>query len=202
MFGEYRQLMSNHLLAVVVGLFLGIFTQLAVAQQSDAQAVGTYQINAGDVLQVDVWNEASLSLEQALVRPDGFISVPVIGEVEVGGSTVAVAQRKIADRLDRYMKDEPNVVVTVLSAQGSRIFVLGKVNRSGAIGLLGDMDVVQALSLAGGLNQYAAENRIKILRRDDSGKQSVFKFRYSDVRDGSNLKTNILLQSGDVVLVP
>lgn len=195
----------NKLLARLFIVLLAFTTSHAGFAQEEGASLpseGTYLINAGDVLKIDVWNEATLSQEQVLVRPDGFISVPVIGEVQVGGNTIAAAQRNIVARLGKYLRDEPNVVISVLTAQGSRVYVIGKVLRPGAFGLSGDLDVTQALALAGGLNEFAAESRIKVLRRDASGKQRAIKYKYSKIRDGEKLETNILLQSGDVVLVP
>ncbi len=186
------------LFAVYLWLTLMLVT---FGAQASAES-GSYLINAGDVLAVDVFNETNLSEEQVVVRPDGFISVPVVGEVKVGGKTVQAAQDAIAAELDQFLKDEPNVVIQVIATQGSRVFVVGKVQRPGVFALTGQLDVIQALALAGGLNQFAAENRIKVLRRDENGEQATYKFRYSDIRDGEKLETNILLRSGDVVLVP
>lgn len=190
-------------------LILGLLTvslmvsnsSVLLAQNADL-VEGTYQIKPGDVLSLDVWNEPDFSLEQVRVRPDGFISVPVIGEVDVGNKTVAESQRAVANRLQQYLRDAPNVVVGLLATAGNQIFVLGKVQRPGAFPLAGPTDVAQALALAGGINQFAAANKIKVLRRDDKGVQRSFKFRYGDVRDGDRLDSNILLRGGDIVVVP
>jgi polysaccharide export outer membrane protein len=163
---------------------------------------GSYLINAGDVLSLQVWNEATLSDEQLLVRPDGFISAPVIGELRAGGKKLSELQEMVETALAKYLKDPPTVVINLLGTGGSRIFILGKVQRPGGYPLNGPMDVTQALSLAGGLNSFAAENKIKVLRRDKSGVQSSIKFKYGQVKDGEKLSSNILLKSGDVVLVP
>ena len=180
---------------------LSCLSSIALAQDV-APETGTYKINAGDALSLQVWNEPTLSSEQFLVRPDGFVSVPVLGELRAGGKTVSELQQAITSGLSRYLKDEPTVVVSTLSSNGSLVFVLGKVNRSGAYPKSGMMDVTQALALAGGLNSFAAENKIKVLRRDANGVQQAIKFRYGQVKDGDRLESNILLQSGDVVLVP
>ncbi|MDG2036021.1 MAG: SLBB domain-containing protein, partial [Pseudomonadales bacterium] len=104
--------------------------------------------------------------------------------------------------LNRYLKDEPNVVISILNASGSRVYVLGKVQRPGAFPLSGPMDVTQALAMAGGLNSFAAENSIKVLRRNAEGVQRSIRFKYGKIKDGERLESNILLHSGDVVLVP
>ena len=187
----------NSLLALLLAALL---TSVVFAQQP--AEVGSYRINAGDGLSLQVWNEATLSADQLLVRPDGFISVPVLGEMRAGGRTVSELQEAIADGLTRYLKDKPTVVVSVISASGSLVFVLGKVVRPGAFPMTQRLDVTQALALAGGLNSFAASNSIKILRRDESGVQRAINFRYGKVKDGNDLGSNILLESGDIVLVP
>ena len=189
-------------LLVVCVAVSAAFAQAQEAGEADTAGAGNYLINAGDVLQVEVWNEPTLSKETILVRPDGFISVPVIGEIKVGGGRVADAVHEIKDKLVRYLKDEPNVVVSVLQTRGSQIYVLGKVLRPGAFPLSGNVDIAQALALAGGTNQFAAENKIKVFRRDADGVQRVYKFKLGDIKAGDKLESNILLQSGDLVLVP
>ena len=181
-------------------LVLPLFVTAGFIHAADGS--GSYLVNPGDVLSIDVFNEATLSEEQVVVRPDGFISVPVVGEVKVGGGTISAAQKLITEQFGEFLRDEPNVVVHVLATQGSRVFVIGKVQRPGAFPLSGDLDVVQALALAGGLNQFAAENKIKVIRRGDDGVQKTYRFRYSDISDGEKLENNILLRSGDVILVP
>lgn len=185
--------------------FLILLAMPARAQDVESEQPleqGSYLINAGDGLSLQVWNEPTLSAVQLLVRPDGFISVPVIGEIKAGGKTVAGVQEAIKEGLGRYLKDVPSVVINVIGTAGSQFYVLGKVARPGAFPLRGPIDITQALSIAGGLNSFAAENKIKVLRRDEQGAQKAIRFKYGDVKDGDRLATNILLKSGDVILVP
>lgn len=160
-----------------------------------------YVINPGDVLRVDVWNEESLSRE-VLVRPDGMISLPMAGEIATTKSTSAEVADKISKALSQYMKDPPRVVVSLVDAPGNKIFVIGKVTQPGEYKITSDTDVMQALALAGGLNAFAAENDIRILRREPNGKQIAIPFEYAKVKVGDDLETNIILRSGDVVVVP
>lgn len=187
-----------------LGLVALLLASMTLAQASSVEAItgGSYKINPGDILSLQVWNEPSLSEDTILVRPDGYISVPVAGEIEAGNKTISELQNAIAEGFNRYLKDEPTTVVSILNTNGSQIFVLGKVVRPGAFNLRGPLDVTQALSLAGGLNSFAAENKIKVLRRGVDGVQRVIKFKYGQIKDGDNLSSNILLESGDVVLVP
>jgi len=195
---SYSLRKNRQRLALLVSAAL--LSSMAFAQAEPE--VGTYPVNAGDVLQLQVWNEPTLSAEQVLVRPDGFISVPVVGEIRAGGRNVDEIRQAVVAGLNRYLKDEPTVVISVLNTGGSEVYVLGKVQRPGAFPLRGPLDVTQALAMAGGLNSFAAENKIKVLRRDAQGVQRAIKFRYGEVRGGDKLESNILLHSGDVVLVP
>jgi polysaccharide export outer membrane protein len=198
---QYRR--SRYGLVRALFIVALLFNSIVVAQDSESEIeTGSYKINAGDVLSLQVWNEPSLSSEQFSVRPDGFVSIPVIGEIRASKKTIVELQASIAKGLSRYLKDQPTVVVSVLASNGNLVYVLGKVGRPGAFPINGPMDVTQALAFAGGLNSFAAENKIKVLRRDDSGQQRSIKFKYGQVKDGDKLETNILLKSGDVVLVP
>jgi polysaccharide biosynthesis/export protein len=166
-----------------------------------AAAQAPYRINPGDVLLVFVWNEKDLT-QEILVRPDGLISLPLAGQLMAGGLTPAQVEKSIAEGLSKYLKDKPSVTVALKQIAGHKIYVLGKVNRPGEFPISRPTDVMQALALAGGLNAFAAENSIMILRRDKDGQQTAIPFEYGDVKDGENLPSNILLESGDVVVVP
>lgn len=160
-----------------------------------------YHINAGDLLIVYVWNEKDLS-QEVLVHPDGKISLPLAGQLQAGGLTAEEVQNSLADALGKFMKDRPSVTVAIKETRGNKIYVLGKVNRPGEYPITQPTDIMQALAIAGGLNAFAAENSINILHRNKDGSQKALKFRYSDVKSGDELNTNILLDSGDVVVVP
>ena len=159
----------------------------------------SYLVQPGDTLSVTVWREQDLQGE-VLVRPDGGMSFPLAGEVEAAGHTVEDIRKTLQTRLKKYIPD-PVVTVVVKKAEGSRIFVVGKVNKPGDFALFRPIDVMQALSLAGGATPYADVNGIRILRRDGAH-QEIFQFRYDDVRRGKDLSQNILLHSGDTVVVP
>ena len=192
----------NTVIAIVATTLLLISSFASAQIEEQALETGTYKINAGDVLSLQVWNEPTLSSEQFPVRPDGFVSVPVIGELKAGQKTVVELQQLITDGLSRYLKDAPTVVISVLASNGNLVYVLGKVGRPGAFPINGPMDVTQALAFAGGLNNFAAENKIKILRRNEEGVQRAIRFKYGQIKDGDKLENNIVLKSGDVILVP
>jgi polysaccharide export outer membrane protein len=129
-----------------------------------------------------------------------MISFPLIGEVSAAGRMVEDVRSEIAKRLTKFIPT-PNVTVTVLKVLSYRIYVLGRVNKPGEFQVGHHTDVLQALSMAGGLTPYAAENDIKIIRRNGTD-EHVFYFRYGDVQKGKDLKQNMILQRGDVVMVP
>lgn len=160
-----------------------------------------YRINPGDVLIVYVWNEKDLSME-VLVHPDGKIGLPLTGQLTAGGLTTEELQNAIVESLSKFLKDKPSVSISIKETGGNRIYVLGKVNRPGDYPINRPTDVMQALAMAGGLNAFAAENSINVLHRQKDGSQKALKFRYSDVKNGDELSSNIVLDSGDIVVVP
>jgi polysaccharide biosynthesis/export protein len=185
----------------MIRYLLGVLVASAIVSAVTAEELGNYKINPGDVLEVFVWDEESLTRE-VIVRPDGFISMPLLGELQAGGVSPGELSQAIAAALGEYVNDEPVVTVSLRSLAGNVIYVLGKVNRPGAFPVMGSVDVTQALALAGGLNTFADENDIQVLRRDENGTQSATEFNYSGVKSGKKLSSNIMLQSGDVVVVP
>jgi polysaccharide export outer membrane protein len=158
-----------------------------------------YRLGPEDVLQVSVWKDEHLTRE-VVVRPDGLFSFPLVGDVPAEDRTVEDIRAEIVKRLTKYIPN-PNVSVAVMKVLSYKIYVVGRVNKPGEYLIGRYTDVLQALSLAGGLTPFAAENDIKIIRRV-RGQQRSFPFRYGDVRKGSDLEQNILLQRGDVVMVP
>lgn len=181
--------------------FLCLILASVLSLSASALEMGDYEINAGDILEIFVWNEDALTRE-VIVRSDGFISIPLAGEFRAGGQTPTQLTEAIATALGKYLNDKPVVTVSLRAMDGNIIYVLGKVNRPGAYPVAARVDVTQALAWAGGLNAFADENDIQILRRDEAGNQRAISFDYSGVKSGDDLQTNIVLQSGDVVIVP
>ncbi|MBL8267862.1 polysaccharide biosynthesis/export family protein [Steroidobacter sp.] len=159
-----------------------------------------YRIQPGDVLMVAVWKEEAL-MSEVLVRPDGGMSFALVGDVRASGRTVEELRLLVNERLSKFIPD-PAVTIAVKQIGGNRVYVLGKVNRPGEFTFSQPIDVMQALSLAGGATSFAALDDIQILRREQSGKQTSRRFRYSEVERGRSLDQNIPLKSGDTVVVP
>lgn len=180
---------------------LGLLAAVAHADSSNPTPPvdASYLVQPGDTLTLSVWKEQDLQGD-FLVRPDGGLTFPLAGAVEAGGHTVDDIRAVLTSRLAKYIPD-PVVTVSVKTVAGSMIFVVGKVNRPGNFLLSRPIDVMQALSLAGGTTPFADVDGIRVLRREGV-RQLVFRFRYDDVRRGRALAQNILLQSGDTVVVP
>ena len=158
-----------------------------------------YQIGPEDVLEISVWKEEGLKKE-VLVRPDGGITFPLAGDLQAAGKTGRQLQQEITQRLEKFMAD-PVVSVAILKIVSNKIYVIGRVNKPGEFVAGRYVDVLQALSMAGGLTPFAAENGVKVMRKEN-GKDLIFPFRYSEVKAGENLGQNITLKGGDVVVVP
>jgi polysaccharide export outer membrane protein len=187
-------------LRVSVGLIFLICGVSAFAENEPTSRVAAdYLISPGDVLEISVWKEEGLQRKE-VVRPDGSVSFPLVGDIQVAEKTVAQIQKEITERLSHYIPD-PVLSVTVLEILGNKFYVMGKVNKPGEYTAGRYVDVMQALSLAGGLTPFAAENRIKVLRRNN-GEVTVFPFDYKEVKRGDNLEQNIILKGGDTVVVP
>lgn len=195
----HQCLRAARCLGAAATLALAVCAHAADSGLNAVPAPAGYRIGPEDLLEISVWREEGMKKEM-IVRPDGGVSFPLAGELKVAGKTPEEVQVEVTERLRKLIND-PVVSVSVLRAAGNKIFVIGRVTRPGEFVTGRYVDVVQALSMAGGLTPFAAENDIKILRKR-GGKDEVFDFQYSDIRKGRNLEQNITLQSGDVVVVP
>lgn len=184
-------------------IFMFTFALLGLRSETFAaegdNVINEYKVQPGDVLSISVWKEEDLT-RQVIVRPDGHISFPLAGEAGAAGHSINDLRQLITERLKKYIPD-PVVTVSILQLSGNTVYVIGKVNRPGAFPIVRDVDVMQALSLAGGTSTYASLNNIKILRREN-GNLSAIPFEYGDVEKGKHLEQNIILRAGDVVVVP
>ncbi len=185
-------------LPMILGILLTAMMQPTAAEDSITHS-NAYLIQPGDILEISVWKEPDL-LKTVLVIPDGGLSFPLVGQTQAAGKSVAELQTLIAEELNKYIPD-PVVTVAIRELSGNKVYVVGQVQRPGEFVANRYLDVVQALSMAGGMTPYAAANKIKVLRREN-GELTAIPFRYGDIEKGEDLEQNIILQSGDVVLVP
>src|SRR5438445_6876685 len=201
--------------ALTIALLLGLVTDSAWAQSNGAKpkdkagsvpeasrttsAAGpTYVIGADDTLHIDVWKEPDLTVTLP-VRPDGMISLPLLNDVQAAGLTPMQLAASITEKLKKYLAD-PRVTVVVTQMNSQRVYVLGEVLHSGAIPLLPNMTVLQALATAG-FTQFANTKNIYVLRITN-GKQQKMPFNYKQAMKGDAPAQNITLKPGDTIVVP
>jgi len=159
------------------------------------QAAPTYLLSPGDKVMVSVWQEDTLR-QETVVLPDGSITFPLAGRVDVAGLEATAVAKKIETALKPYLV-QPNVSVVVTSTAGNLVYVQGKVIKPGPVPMAGPTAVLQALSMSGGMDKFADESAIKVIRG-----QKVMPVRYKDLVSGRDMSTNFQLQAGDTLVVP
>ena len=185
--------MKKKIVCILVLLFFSITCTAASAKDS------TYLIGSGDILEISVWKDESLT-KQIIVPPDCVISFPLVGDIDVTDLTVPDLRKSITEKLTEYIPDA-TVAVLFSEIRSMMAYVIGKVNKPGVFPITMQTNVIQVLSMAGGLNAFASEGNILILRQQDN-KTVKIPFNYNEVEKGKNLEQNIILQRGDVVVVP
>lgn len=194
-----RSMLSGGLIIGIVLAVMPVHAEDAIPASLVSQLEPGYRLGAEDVLLVSVWKDEQLTRE-VVVRPDGMFSFPLVGDIQAENQTVEDIRGELVKRLTKYIPN-PNVSVAVTKVASYKVYVVGRVNKPGEYVIGHYTDVLQALSLAGGLTPFAGENDIKVMRRVRGGQQAI-PFRYGDIRKGRDLEQNILLQRGDVVMVP
>jgi len=183
-------------------IFSTFFFMLALMNTQVVYAVDKpdiYQLRQGDTVIISVWREDTLQ-RQVIVLPDGSITFPLIGRVEVAGLSTPEVEQRIVIKLKEYFP-EPIVSVVIVGIDGNRAYVTGKVLRPGPLTINGPISVLQAISLVGGFDRFADENGVKVIRSKPEG-QEILPVNYKDIISGKNMSTNILLKAGDTIVVP
>jgi polysaccharide export outer membrane protein len=162
--------------------------------------MATYIIGEADVLRINVWKQPEISQLSVVVRPDGMVSVPLVGEIKVSGMTPAQIERTLISELRQYV-NEPRVTVTVTEVGSKNVYVTGEVHHPGAYPLVGPLDVLQLIAKAGDVTPYAHRRSVFVLR-EVNGKKEKVPVNYSRIVHGKNPEQNINLQPGDTVVVP
>lgn len=160
----------------------------------------SYIIGDDDVLAINVWNEPDLK-QSVPVRPDGKISLPLVGDIQAAGRTPSQLQEDIAAKLQTYIT-HPNVTVVVQQILSKKFNILGRVMRPGAYPLSKTTTVLDAIALAGGFQDFAKQKDIYILRENSGGDESRLRFNYKDVIKGKSREQNIKLEPNDTIVVP
>jgi polysaccharide biosynthesis/export protein len=222
-FGEVSYTIRMHIVLAVVFAMISSFAvaQTTKTQSSDVNSaktmamastdqVGTHSfgkphddsfvIGSNDVLAVNVWKEPDIS-RSVPVRPDGRISLPLVGEIQAAGLTPLKLERDISGRLQTYMSD-PEVTVIVQQINSRKFNILGQVARPGSYALTGSSTVLEAIALAGGFRDFAKQKAIYVLRDNVDGTQSRLRFNYKEVIKGHNAEQNVKLQPNDTIVVP
>ncbi len=168
--------------------------------EAERRLTKTYMVGAGDVLQVRAWKNEALS-QRVVVRPDGYITLPLVGDVLASGREVESIGKEIAEQAARYYTEPQTVAVEVAELHSYRVYVLGEVTRPGEYTPRGQVTVLQAIALAGGFTRFANPNRMMIVRRDGHGERRI-PFVYGQVVDEGDLRENLPLQTNDTVVVP
>lgn len=196
---------SIFLILCVVVLLGGCATRAAVAPPEEVVKAQSekpgddYIIGSGDILDISLWKDEAMT-KQVTVRTDGKIVFPLIGEIAAAGRSVAEVKEEMVAKLNEYVP-EPVLTVDVKQMSSMIIYVTGRVTKPGHYLVNSRVTVLQAISIAGGLNAFAKRGKIKVFRQED-GKTVTFPFDYDEVTDGENLQQNIVLKRGDVVVVP
>jgi polysaccharide biosynthesis/export protein len=164
-----------------------------------ADAPDIYRLHQGDRVLISVWREDTLHRE-VVVLPDGSVTFPLIGRVEVEGLSTPDVEQLVTLKLKKYIP-EPIVTVVIVGIDGNRAFVMGKVVHPGSLILNGPTTVLQAISIVGGFDRFADESSIKVIRAT-SGDQEIVPVNYKDIISGKNISTNIQLKAGDTLVVP
>ena len=193
---------TMHRICLVLTLTLSLLALpffAAAEQAAPVSPADGYRIGPGDLLDIVVWKNTDLS-NRLPVRPDGGISLPLIGETAAAGMTVPQLTEELRARFAKYIAD-PVLSVSVQQVSSMRIYIIGQVKAPGMFILASNIDVLKALSMAAGLTPFAEQDNIKIFRKRN-GKTEIFPFDYEDVTRGRNLEQNIELNRGDVIVVP
>jgi polysaccharide biosynthesis/export protein len=167
---------------------------------AERKATSRYAIGAGDVLQVRAWKNEALS-QRVTVRPDGYVTLPLIGDIMASGRSVDAVSKDVATQAAKFYTETPVVAVEVAELHSYRIYVLGEVTRPGEFSPRGPVTVLQALALAGGFTRFAAPDAMTIVRHNAQGERRI-PFVYAQVVEQGDMRENLTLQPNDVVVVP
>ncbi|WP_437681475.1 polysaccharide biosynthesis/export family protein [Sorangium sp. So ce131] len=173
---------------------------LQVDFEAERRATSAYVVGPGDVLEVRAWKNEALS-HRVTVRPDGFITVPLVGDVMAAGRTAMTIAEEIENQAARYYHEKPLVSVEVAELHSYRIYVMGEVSRPGEFTPRAQITVLQALALAGGFTRFADPDEVVIVRRDVRGERRI-PFAFDEVVEKGNLRGDLPLQTNDTVVVP
>lgn len=191
-----------------MGLLCGLFCAICLClgagdgygqDQTATSSAPGFHLGPEDLLEISVWKDEALT-KQVVVRPDGKISFPLVGDVDVKGRTVEEVRQSLEASIKAFVPDAP-VTVMVGAVRSPKVYVVGKVAKPGLYIMAEPIRVMQGLAMAGGTTPFADKDDILIIRKDNSG-QKAYKFNYTEVAKGKDLDQNMMLEPGDTVVVP
>ncbi|MFH2127510.1 MAG: polysaccharide biosynthesis/export family protein, partial [Pseudomonadota bacterium] len=174
--------------------------QPVVQKKPLVQQEPIYRIGPSDILEIITWREEQLTRKDVVVRPDGRISLPLTDDIMAAGLTLMQLKYRITKALSHYL-EAPQVYIMLTNPRHWEISVLGNVRKEGNFQMLKPTDVMQALAMAGGFNEWADKDEVFILR-GIGPRQQRFLFEYSEVITGEKREQNIILKPGDIIVVP
>ena len=198
----------KYLLFLIMACGIGFVNQSMAAEKTEVSSPNTkkemvsdpsYVIGPMDILEIQVWKEPDFS-RQVLVRPDGKITLPLVGDIPASGMNTMGLKALLSEKLENFVSN-PEVTVIVLDSRSKNFYIIGKINRPGTYPLNPDMTVLQAISVAGGLAEWADKDSIRIIRKS-GGKDEILPFDYEKVISGERLEQNILLKPNDTIIIP
>lgn len=209
---QVRWIPMHHLRTISVGFLLcsmlfqpGCLGPTTPMESKEYDAPAGFLLGPEDELEITVWKNLELSRITA-IRPDGLISMPLIGDIQAAGLTADALAQRITERLKQYFATTPSVSVSVKTINSYSVFVLGEVAKPGKYQLKSYITVLQAISTAGGFTDYAKKNKLQIVRVTENSdrirREVHIPLRYDDLVAGRGEPGNIVLHSGDTVLVP
>jgi polysaccharide export outer membrane protein len=171
----------------------------AVQAAASIKSSREYKIGSGDILQIMTWKEPDFSRDALLVRIDGKITFPLLGDIQAAGHTPVDLKKEIETKLKEYV-DNPIVTVTIINPGSQKFYILGEVKKTGEYDLIKELRVLQAFALAGGFTEWA-KKEIMLLRYEN-GKEKVIRINYKNISRGEDLSQNIELKANDTIIVP
>ena len=180
--------------------FWCLMIQLCVTGPSLAGESGTYLIGSGDILEIVTWKEPDFSREEVLVRTDGFISFPLLNDVQAAGLTPNELKASLQKGLAEFIS-KPEVTVTIATSNSKKFYILGEVLNTAEYPLNKNLTVLQAFALAGGFTEWASKKEI-ILMRKENGEEKIYRVNYKAIVKGKDIGQNIVLRPDDTIIVP
>jgi polysaccharide export outer membrane protein len=194
-------MLKNITFIMLIPVILLMAATNAIGQSEDIR-LDDYVIGNGDVLEINTWKEPDFSREEIIVRLDGKITLPLLGDIQASGLTPAQLKTKIEGSLKQYVS-KPSVTVTVRNAASQRFYILGEVVNTGEYPLVKDLTVLQAFAIAGGFTEWASKNEIILYRGvKGSGKGIVIQINYKKILRDKDFSQNVKIKANDTIIVP